>query len=215
MKNQNLQTEDRILFQGDSITDAFRKPEEINEAYQLGNGYVFLIAAHLRLAQPTAGYVFFNRGICGNRIANLVERWDADCLALRPTVVSLLVGINDTAHDVGGKPGASLAEYVHDYRKLLDWTRRELPAVRLVLCEPFALCAGRVTPAWRENLRPRQEAIRQLARECQAVFVPLQQPFDDACAHAPAAYWIYDGIHPTAAGFGLIAREWLAAVEPE
>ena len=31
----------KILFQGDSITEAFRKPEEINSAFQLGNGYAF------------------------------------------------------------------------------------------------------------------------------------------------------------------------------
>ena len=69
-----------------------------------------------------------------------------------------------------------------------------------------------MTQAWRANLAPRQTIVRQLAGEFDAVFVPLQKPFDDACHQAPAAYWIYDGIHPTAAGFGLIARTWLATV---
>jgi lysophospholipase L1-like esterase len=182
-----IQQNDRILFQGDSITDAFRKPAEINEAYQLGTGYVF-----------------FNRGVSGNRIANLVERWDADCLALQPTMVSVLIGINDTAHDVGGKPGSSLADYEKHYRTLLT----SVPA-RFVLCEPFALVTGTVTPAWRENLLPRQRLVRQLAAEFGAVFVELQAAFDAAARQMPAEYWIYDGIHPTAAGHALIARCWL------
>lgn len=203
-----LHQNDRVLFQGDSITNAFCKPEEINEAYQLGNGYAFLIAAHLRLTQPTAGYVFFNRGISGNRIVNLVERWNADCLALQPKVVSLLIGINDTAHEVGGKPGSSLTDYEKHYRTLLT----SVPA-RFILCEPFVVQAGNVTPAWRENLLPRQHLVRKLAAEFGATFVELQAAFDAAARQMPAEYWIYDGIHPTAAGHALIARRWLEAMQ--
>ena len=212
---------DTILFQGDSvtnafrmpdeITNAFRMPDEINNAYQLGAGYALMIAAHLLASRPGDGLRFLNRGICGNRLPDLLARWQTDCIDLRPTMLSLLIGINDTAHNVGGKLGSSLAEFARDYRNLLEWTRRELPTVRFVLCEPFTLLAGNVTPVWRENLLPRQDTVRELAGEFGAVFVPLQKPFDEACGQAPAEYWIYDGIHPTAAGFGLIARQWLAA----
>lgn len=203
---------DTILFQGDSVTNAFRMPDEINNAYQLGAGYALLIAAHLLASRPGDGLRFINRGISGNRLPELLARWQTDCIDLQPTVLSLLIGINDTAHDVNGKRGSSLTEYARDYRNLLEWTRRELPTVRFVLCEPFTLLAGNVTPVWRENLQPRQDTVRQLAGEFDAVFVPLQEPFDEACGQAPAEYWIYDGIHPSAAGFGLIAREWAAAM---
>ncbi len=211
--SDRLHPNDTVLFQGDSVTNAFRMPNEINNAYQLGAGYALLVSAHLLATRPGDRLQFVNRGISGHRIADLLARWQADCIDVRPTVLSLLIGINDTAHDTGGQPGATPADYARDYRKLLEWTRRELPAVRFVLCEPFALVVGdRVTPAWRENLKPRQETVRQIAREFDAAFVPLQKPFDDACRKAPADYWIYDGVHPTAAGFGLIARQWLAAV---
>ena len=212
MSSAMILPNDTLLFQGDSITNAFRMPDEINNAYQLGAGYTLLIAAHLLASHPGDNLRFVNRGVSGNRLADLLERWQEDCIDLRPTVLSLLVGVNDTGHDVSGKPGSTPAEYARDYRRLLEWTRRELPAVRLVLCEPFALVVGTVTPAWRENLIPRQQVVRQLAEEFDAAFVPLQTPFDDAGRQAPPAYWIYDGIHPTAAGFGLLAREWLAVV---
>lgn len=205
MSHLGLQAGDRILFQGDSITDAFRRPAEVNEAYQLGNGYAFLVAAHLRLTRPADRLAFFNRGISGNRIANLAERWEADALALRPTVVSLLVGINDTLADVAsGGQGAALAEYERQYRALLART----PA-RFILCEPFALMTGMITPAHRENLAPRQRLVRQLAAEHGTALVELQEAFDAAARVMPPEYWVYDGVHPTAAGHALIARHWM------
>ena len=207
-----IRPNDTVLFQGDSITNAFRMPDEINNAYQLGAGYALLVAAHLLATRPGDQLRFINRGVSGHRLADLLTRWQTDCIDLKPTVLSLLIGINDTMHAMGGAADASAAGYARDYRKLLEWTRRELPEVRLVLCEPFTLVAGNVTPAWREDLAPRQQAVRQLAREFDAVFVPLQQVFDDACKKAPAEYWIYDGIHPTAAGAGLLARQWLTTV---
>ena len=208
-----IRPDDSILFQGDSITHAFRMPNEISNAYQLGAGYALLIGAHLLASRPNDHLRFHNRGISGNKLTDLLARWQRDCIEMQPTVLSLLIGANDVAHDVTGGSGSSPADYARDYRKLLQWTRRELPAVRLVLCEPLVLATGTVTTAWRDNLIPRQQTVRQLAREFDAVFVPFQQPFDDACRQAPTEYWIFDGIHPTAAGFGLIAREWLAAMK--
>ena len=202
-----------VLFQGDSITNAFRMPNEINDAYQMGAGYAMLVAATVRAARPADRIRFVNRGVSGDRVVSLAARWQADCLDLRPDMVSLLVGINDTAHHVGGKPGASVAEFAADYRGLLEMTRLTLPGVRLVLGEPFTLVAGGVTEDWVRDLALRQAVVRQLAGEFGAMHVPFQSAFDAAVRQAPADYWIYDGIHPTAAGFGLMARLWLACVE--
>jgi len=74
----------RILFQGDSITDAFRKPEEINPAFQLGNGYAFLVGARLAADHPDRPYEFLNRGVSGQRVQDLAARWQPDALDLRP-----------------------------------------------------------------------------------------------------------------------------------
>ena len=200
-----------VLFQGDSITDAFRRPDERNESFQLGNGYVFLIASRLRFEHPGWPGKLLNRGISGNRLADLTARWTIDALDLRPDVISLLVGINDTMDEVKGW-GQPAAVFEDGYRALLTRTRAALPGVALILCEPFAISVGDVTPVWRELLAPRQAAVRRLAVEFGACWVPLQEAFD-AAAGANPAHWCYDGMHPTPAGFALVAQEWTRCVE--
>ena len=101
---------DHILFQGDSITNAFRKPEEVCNAYQLGSGYAMLVAAQLLAVRPNDGLRFSNRSVSGEGIDGLAHRWRTDCLDLRPDVLSILVGIND-ASPKRPEPTTSLEEY--------------------------------------------------------------------------------------------------------
>lgn len=209
---RGLKAGDIVLFQGDSITDAFRKPEEINNAYRLGNGYVLMVAAKLLYTRPDDQFEFQNRGISGQRLSALAARWQTDTLDLAPSVVSLLIGINDTMAQAAGNTSVSPAQYEHDYRDLLKRTRDALPGVRLILCEPFALPCGMVTEQWFEPLRHRQQAVRELAKEFDAVFVSLQGVFDAAARRVTPEYWMYDGVHPTAPGHYLLARTWLEAV---
>jgi len=54
---------------------------------------------------------------------------------------------------------------------------------------------------------------RQLAEEFNAVFVPLQDAFNQACKKAESSHWIWDGVHPPTAGHYLIAQEWLRTVQ--
>lgn len=201
----------KILFQGDSITDAYRRPDEHNPAFQLGNGYAFLIAARLARANPALALEFINRGISGNRLADLRVRWESDAIDLRPDVLSLLIGVNETIIAMRGRECLSVPEFRSLYRSLLDDLRKSNPAVRFILLEPFVLETGIVTKAWRQHLEPRQEVVSELAEEFQAIFVPLQAPFDQAAQAAPHAFWIWDGIHPSHAGFQLMADAWLAA----
>ena len=60
----------KILFQGDSITDAGREREWI---YSWGKSYPFLVEAELGYEKPTE-YEYINRGISGNRIVDLYAR---------------------------------------------------------------------------------------------------------------------------------------------
>lgn len=207
-----LKPGDTLLFQGDSVTNAFRMPNERNHAYQLGAGYVLLIGAHLLCTRPADHLTLINRGVAGDSLRMMAKRWQDDCVALRPSVISILIGINDTNQFVTGSDGLSPEAYAAAYRDLLTRTQAALPAVRFILGEPFGLEQEMFTPKWRADLAPRQAAVRLLARQFDAVFVPYQAAFDEAVKQAPAPFWIYDGIHPTAAGFGLMARTWLRAV---
>jgi lysophospholipase L1-like esterase len=203
----------KILFQGDSITEAFRKPEEINPAFQLGNGYAFLVAAQLARAHP-GRFEFFNRGVSGDTVTRITARWQQDALDLKPDVLSLLVGVNDTAASMRGKAGEADGRFADDYRNLLATMREANPAVRLILVEPFVTDVEGCTDGWRPNLLARQLAIAEIAREFGVAFVPVQSALDAALASAPPAYWAYDGVHLTHAGFQILADVWLQAAGP-
>jgi lysophospholipase L1-like esterase len=211
-----LRDGDTILFQGDSITNAYRRPEEFNTAYQLGAGYPLLIGAALQSRQPCRSWTFLNRGVSGDCLPDLAARWETDCLALRPTVVSVLIGINDVCVASGQPPtraAAACQVFAENYDRLLRETRAALPNIRLVLIAPFALPCGIVTDAWLPPLRACQAAVAELADRHEACLVTLQPVLDAACRAAPPPYWMYDGIHLTAAGHGLLAENWLAGVQ--
>jgi lysophospholipase L1-like esterase len=187
-------------------------PQEVCNAYQLGAGYAMLIAAQLLAARPAANLRFTNRGVSGEGIRGLAKRWQADCLDLRPDVLSILVGVND-ASPTSPVPATPLGDYEQEYRALLQRTRAALPAVRLVLCEPFALLAGQVRADRLADLAARGAIVRRLAAEFGAVRVPLQEVFAGALHLAPADYWAFDGFHPNAQGHWLIADAWLRATQ--
>lgn len=208
-----LRPHDRILFQGDSITDAFRvkDPGEPHDCYLLGAGYAGRIAGDLRAAHPGMGLRFFNRGISGEGVNELLKRWTIDTLCLEPDVLSLLVGINDTSPHKQQTP----EQWEAAYRELIDQTRSALPGVRLILLEPFGLPHGAHGAEQRANLEARQPIVRKIAESVGATFVPLQERFDRAVADhdAPPTHWTLDGIHPSSAGHVLIAEAWKSAVQ--
>ena len=82
-----------------------------------------------------------------------------------------------------------------------------------LLCEPFLLKAGPVEDSWFSELARRRASVKKLAAEFGAGFVPFQAAFDAALAEAPAAYWAPDGVHPSPAGYAVMADAWLAAME--
>jgi lysophospholipase L1-like esterase len=200
---------DTILFQGDSITNAFRMPNEINDAFQLGAGYALMAASQLRCDYPEWMLRFENRGVSGNTLEAMASRWQEDCIDLRPDVVSILIGINNVLSSVEA-PIAT--EFYHRYERLLQVTKAAIPGARFILCEPFGLPCGLITDVHIQKLLPLQQAVRTLAEQMRVPFIPLQSVINDATAKAPAQYWLYDGVHPTAAGHRLIAQAWLRVV---
>ena len=207
-----IQTNDVVLFQGDSITDCGRSREVPSINSGLGGGYAHLVACTLLAQRPNDNLSFLNRGISGDRITSLMARWKADALNLKPTVVSILIGINDIWHEFGSKTGTNMDKYERFYRELLQDTRAALPGVRLVLCDPFVLRCGVVQPEWLPVLAQEQALVQTLATEIGATVVAFQKMFDAAAQKTPPAYWSGDGVHPTLAGHMLMAQEWIKTV---
>jgi lysophospholipase L1-like esterase len=202
-----------VLFQGDSITDVGRNRTATapNAGNALGGGYPLLVASAALKAHPDAGLRFFNRGVSGDKIPDLQARWDADTLALKPDVLSVLVGVNDLWHKLNGKYAGTVAEYESGYTSLLESTRTTLPNVKLLVLEPFVLRTGAVNDQWFPEFDERRAAAKRVAGRVGATFVPLQPMFDELARTAPPDYWLGDGVHPTAAGHAAIAETWRAA----
>jgi lysophospholipase L1-like esterase len=200
-----------FLFQGDSITDGNRT-RNTDWNHVMGHGYQFIIASKLWYEFPKKGFHFFNRGVSGNKVTDLAERWQKDTLEIKPDVLSILIGINDTSALLNGNKDFTAEKYETGFRALLQQTKERLPGVQFILCEPFILPVGRVKERWDDysnELKKRQESVLKLSSEFNAVFVPFQSAFNKALAKAPADYWIWDGIHPMPAGHELMAREWM------
>lgn len=207
-----------ILFQGDSITDAIRQRE--NDNYT-GSGYATMVAGQLGMDFPNT-YRFFNRGISGNRISDLYARIKSDILNLTPDYMSILIGVNDVWHELSSQNGISAAKFEKLYNLLIEEILETLPQIKILIMEPFVL-PGTATSATEERpdrwevfhteVALRAAAAKRVAEKHGLTFVPLQRHFDEACHAAPPAYWLCDGVHPTAMGHELIKRQWLKAFE--
>jgi len=202
-----------ILFQGDSITDAGRdrKKEDPNNTDAIGKGYALFAAGHLLVKFAEKKIKIFNRGVSGNKVFQLRERWDEDCIALNPDVISILVGVNDYWHTLDGKYNGTLQKFITDYRDLLKYTKSKLPNAQLIICEPYTLKGGgAIKPEqWYPMFDEYRKATKQLAIEFKAVYVPFQSIYDKAIKRAPDHYWAPDGIHPGLPGAALMAGYWL------
>lgn len=102
------------MFIGDSITDgnwgnsdgsaqpsSVRNHWDMNHIY--GSGYMYLCASYYQSNYPEQEYQFFNRGISGNTLNDLKNRWKEDALAIHADVVSVLIGTNDVNEYLGKK----------------------------------------------------------------------------------------------------------------
>lgn len=200
----------KILFQGDSITDCGR-------GNGLGQGYPLLVSARLGLDAP-GQHEFLNFGISGNRVVDVYARIKKDGWNHCPDVFSILIGINDVWHELGGANGVEADRFYTVLKMLADDTLERFPGIRMIFMEPFTLNTGVVAENWdyfREETALRGDAVRRVAEETNQLFLPLQKKFDDACALADASYWLRDGVHPTPAGHQLIADAWLALFTSE
>ncbi|PRY52835.1 secreted protein [Arcticibacter pallidicorallinus] len=205
--------ETKVLFQGDSITDGGRSRNK-DWNHVMGHGYAYIVASRLGYEKPDMNYHFFNRGISGNTVPDLITRWQTDTVDLSPDILSILVGVNDTSAEIEGKAGFSASSYATGFRKLLSETKNKLPQTRLIIGEPFILPVGKIKAnwnKWNEKISERQELAKNLAREFDATFIPFQAHFNDAAKKAPSEYWIWDGVHPMPAGHELMARKWMEA----
>lgn len=200
-----------FLFQGDSITEGGRSYDN-DWNHIMGQSFPYLISSRLWYDYRDKNMMFYNRGISGNRIQDLEDRWQKDTLDLKPDVLTILIGVNDVIAVVEDWNPGTIKQVEDIFRRILDQTKATLPNTLVVLCEPFILPLGWVKKkpeVWITEIKKHQELVKTLSDEYGTLFLKLQEPFNEVCKNMPANYWIWDGVHPMPAGHELISRIWI------
>jgi len=189
------------VFIGDSVTDCGRNIEP-----PFGDGYVREIA----LSDALKGEII-NVGTSGHRLIDLENRWQADVLDHKPTLVSIAIGINDTWRRYDDNDITAIEDFRDRYERLLTKTR-SLCNPQFVLCEPFMLAVTEEMNTWREDLDPKIAVVHEMAALFDAILVPFDAYFNTLAKTMPMVDLADDGIHPSVFGHQELARLWLATV---
>lgn len=199
-----------VLFQGDSITDGWRNYED---STSLGEGYPDMVAKKYQMLFPDKKVTFINKGISGNRVKDLLERYESDFKEINPDFISILIGVNDTWRRYDDNDLTSAESFEETYRELLTKIKQDMPNCKLMIMEPFLLNTIPERALWREDLDPKIHVVRKLAKEFADYYLPL----DGILAKAEVEQYtcdeiLYDGVHPSAVGYSILAEEYMKAL---
>lgn len=201
----------KILFYGDSITDASRnRTVDDSDRSALGNGFVMQTAGRL-YEKSLSDYEIINRGISGNRIVDLYARVKMDFWNLKPDLVSILIGVNDVWHEVNRQNGVELDRFEKFYRMLVEETLERLPNIKIIISEPFVMKGAATEEKYDQFLLVKEYAkvCKKIADEYGLFFLPLQDALDKAAEEVGADKILIDGVHPSIRGAVVIAKEWM------
>lgn len=202
----------KIVFYGDSITDASRVKEAQGamNSTAYGYGYVLQIAGRI-LAEKPNDYHIINTGISGNRICDLYARIKKDVWNYEPDVLSILVGVNDVWHEITYQNGVDIERFEKLYDMLLEDTKKVLPNTKIIILEPFVLKGTATAGRYERYLEVRDYAkvVEKVAKKHNAYFIKLQEKFDKKAEEYGVEPYLVDGVHPNTAGATLIAEEWI------
>lgn len=235
-----LNKNDVVLFSGDSITDGNRG-RSMDCNHIMGHGYHYIVSSELALENAEQMPKFINKGYSGENAADLLGKWQQDVLDNKPTVLSILVGVNEGSYGYfnGLTPDEAHERYESNLRGILELTRKELGDIKIIICEPFYCPLDNSDHSYRytphvdgvekdftrpdsgdpedsvpyriEVNRKVRAAAKKLAEEFGCVFVPLYDKIYEYAEKTRMEYLMWDGTHPSIAGHMLIAREWLKA----
>jgi lysophospholipase L1-like esterase len=209
MREPCIESGQTVLFIGDSITDCGRR-----EAFKpLGAGYVAAAVNIFTAGHPGLEVEWVNRGIGGNTVVALAERWREDCLDVKPDWLSVMIGINDSAR-YGRSPAESTSPpdvFRSTYDSILAEARDKV-GPRFILMEPFYITLDRDDPV-SKVLGTYLRTVHELAEKYEAILVKTHEAFQKALPLRSEEKWASDRVHPGGEGHALVALEWLKAVK--
>jgi len=190
---------EKLLFQGDSITDCNRKSKN----HGLGDGYVYQISKEL------TNHEIINRGISGNRISNLKKRWVRDAININPDILTILIGINDVWHMHVFRKRFSIVKFEETYRELIELMLKKNPKLKIILMTPFNLEIGVYRKSWNKEFDLIMNVCHKLALDYRLHLINLHETIQIESYTINPKELLYDGVHPTPLGHKIIKEEWI------
>ena len=199
----------KILFQGDSVTDAGRDRSNPND---MGEGYPKYASAMIQDSFPDMEFEFVNLGISGNRTEHLVARLERDFIEIQPDILSIMIGVNDVWHHYDHAMIETTDEYFEaNLRKILSEIRERTTA-KILLIQPILLDVEDKIHM-RPELERKQAILARLAEEYADAYLPMDEIFHTEAEEEPT-YYAADGVHPTPDGACYIGEAYLRTVAP-
>lgn len=199
----------KILFQGDSITDAGR---DRSDCHNLGNSYPLYASELIKKAYPDVEFEFFNFGISGNRTCQLFDRLSNECIDLQPDVVSVFIGINDVWHRYDPtRIMTTDAQIELNYTCILNRIKNETNA-KIMMIQPYV--EGNSPAEVHSDLEQIKPMLASLAEDHADAYIKLDELMRADENYGKPNHFTRDGIHPNENGAKFIAKLYFEAIKP-
>lgn len=197
-----LDTGDRLLFVGDSVTSCGYE----NIAAPWGAGFVLFVDVQLSASYPQKEIEVINRGVAGDTVVDMARRWETDVIDVEHDWLFIMIGLNDVSfrHMDNLVDGAVTDEvYRETYRRLLARVREALSS-KIVLIEPTPIFTDPQHQC-HEEMRTVCGIVAELAEEFGTEICRLHERFCRRIMDYPERTWMLDHVHPSFRGHGIIA----------
>lgn len=206
----------KVVFLGDSITEAGESIE--GEGTYKG----FITSLRENVSQEVE---LINKGIGGNKVSDLLLRYNDDVLKLKPNIVFIYIGINDVWHKYDWGTGSDIDIYEKGLRKII--TDIKAVGAKIILCTPTVIGENNgefklnnnfkdidTTEIMNKDLDAFSDVVRNLSSEFNTDLLDLRKKFKEYISenndqNMPKGVLTSDGVHLNNEGNKLIADEMI------
>jgi len=198
----------QVVFLGDSITQ---------EGRTLEFGFINLLEESV----DSEKFNLIGKGVSGDKVSDLLVRYENDVLAQNPDIVFIYIGINDVWHSYGVGKGSDIDFYEKGLRKIITDIKKR--GGKIVLCTPTVI-GERVT--FEDELESKRDqeldafsgVVRNLSSEFNTELLDLRAIFKDYLIennknNSYQDFLTNDGVHLNDSGNKLVAENMLTYIK--
>lgn len=175
-----------------------------------------LFSELVTVAHPNRKIKYNNKGIGGNRITDLKNRWEDDVMNQKFDWLSVMIGINDCASHIRQAPDAVDPDiYRQTYTELLERTLAEHPC-KLVLLDPFYISndhdGNSIRSRFLNTLPEYIKTVHALSRKHDSDLVKTHDIFQGHLKYRQADFFAPEPVHPYHIGHLTIAHALMGKI---